>query len=542
MVEEWEEAIEDLCDELGVDREAIAPPNGAAGFALFPVRNAELEETEPGFLLFADYGAGAEQFAAVIDAVLAEAPEMPGLTVRQRKVLGRTVHTIEARRPKMVFGGGFGRPGEREMPALPALPGPAQVLGDFGPVHCVRDGSVFILCSDLETLAGALENLDGNGDGALSEREDAAAVMRRLGDVDVYGLFFVEDFLREAAANDPTGMAIMIKSMLDSVLGQIRAIGGGVRLDGPRAMVEQTLVVYMPNGKAGLTGLMDTQTPAEPPPDFVGPTALSYSSMNFEFDGIMRVLRRVLQVNPMLRFQLEAWLQQYGPTVEQICAALGTKVHTVATLSRPLTLHSAQSLYAIESPRPDVVENLLAAHLPKLGMEPRDFLGHRIYSTAAPFPLVGVPMPVEGGGSFSIGFGGGHVMIGSTGLVEQALRSVGRRQVAKLGDDPAVRRARRALPAGPNVGWGIFNPIEYMELFSELDRLVQREMIEQVRRMDPQEAAQIEAEMRRQPARAPWNADLLSRHVGPLVWQLRATEDGFVGTYYLLAGEEARQR
>ena len=167
------------------------------------------------------------------------------------------------------------------------------MLGDFGPVHYVRDGSVFILCSDLESLAEALEKLDGNGDGAFSDREDAAAIMRRIGDVDVYGLFFVEDFLREVAATDPTGMAIMIKSVLDSVLGQIRAIGGGVRLDGPRAMVEQTLVVYMPHGKTGLAGLMDTQTPAEPPPDFVDPTALSYSSMNFEFDGIMRVLRRV---------------------------------------------------------------------------------------------------------------------------------------------------------------------------------------------------------------------------------------------------------
>ncbi|MHC4447504.1 MAG: hypothetical protein ACYSXF_06975, partial [Planctomycetota bacterium] len=497
-------------------------------------------EAEPGFLLFADYGERADQTAALIDTVLEEVQDLPGLTYRQREVLGRTVHTIRVRRREMAFGGGFDQPGGQEMMPFP-VPGPEQVLADLGPLYYVRDGSVFMLCSDLQSLAEALEKLDGNGDGAFSEREDAAAVMRRLGDVDVYGLFFVEDFLREAAATDPTGMAIMIKSMLDSVLGQIRAIGGGVRLDGPQAMVEQTMVVYMPHGKAGLTGLMDTQTPAEPPPGFVGPTALSYSSMNFEFDGIMRVLREVLQVNPMLRFQLEAWLQQYGPTVEQICAGLGTKVHTVATLSRPLTLNSAQSLYAIESPRPDVVENLLAAHLPKLGMQPRDFLGHRIYSTPAAFPLVGVPMPVEGGGGFSIGFGGGHVMIGSTGLVEQALRSAGRRQVAKLGDDPAVRRARRALPAGPNVGWGIFNPIEYMELFSELDRLVQREMIEQVRRMNPQEAAQIEAELRRQPARAPWDADLLSRHVGPLVWQLQATEDGFVGTYYLLAGEEVQE-
>ena len=40
----------------------------------------------------------------------------------------------------------------------------------------------------------------------------------------------------------------------------------GFRLDAPSAMVEETVAVNMPRGKAGLTALMTRSTPREAPP------------------------------------------------------------------------------------------------------------------------------------------------------------------------------------------------------------------------------------------------------------------------------------
>ncbi len=64
-------------------------------------------------------------------------------------------------------------------------------------------------------------------------------------------------------------------------------------------------------------------------------------------------------------------------------------------------------------------------------------------------------------------------------------------------------------------------------------------MIRQLRQWNPEYAQQMEAELgAKEPG--PWNEfdlAILRLYVGPLVWQVRSTDDGFVGTYDLLAAE-----
>ena len=531
--------LDEFFEELGVERDTLVPPSGAAGLAVFPVRDREIGTVEAGFLLVADYGPDAGKTATLIDALIAKAEQEGDLESEPKEILGRTVHTLDL--SKAAARGadelnGFG-PGD----VLPFMPDPAQMIGGLDTLHYVRDRSVFMVSSDLASLTGALEVIDGEARNQISERESYQAVMHRLGEVDGYAVLFTQDLLRMAAASDPMGMVMMIRPIISSLIGDVEAVGVGIRIDAGPAMIRETFAVYMPTGKAGLTTLVDTESPRGDLPPFVGPQAISYGRINFEFDGLLTVFRSVGRANPMLQQLIEQMLLEQGQLLEELFAALGTKVHTVATVSRPITLSSLQSLFAIECPDPEKVENLLAAHAAEFGLEPRDFLGHRIYTAAIPFALAGPMMPAGDAADLSIGFGGGHVMIGSTALVEDALRATSRKGAPTLADDPAYRRALRLAPDDAVVAWGVANLVDYVEFFRDSEELREREMIRQLRQWNPEYAQQMEAELRaKEPA--PWkefDIALLRRYVGPLVWQLRSTDDGFVGTYDLLAAEAA---
>ena len=51
---------------------------------------------------------------------------------------------------------------------------------------------------------------------------------------------------------------------------------------------------------------------------------------------------------------------------------------------------------------------------------------------------------------------------------------------------------------------------------------------------DAPEMGDLQAEMGQPEFLEEMDYDLLRRHVGPMIWDLRSTDDGFVGRYYLL--------
>ena len=66
---------------------------------------------------------------------------------------------------------------------------------------------------------------------------------------------------------------MMIEPMLNQMVGDIRGLGYAVRLDAPDAMLEQTMAVHMPNGRSGLTSLLDTAAPRGTIPSRDTPTS-----------------------------------------------------------------------------------------------------------------------------------------------------------------------------------------------------------------------------------------------------------------------------
>ncbi len=218
---------------------------------------------------------------------------------------------------------------------------------------------------------------------------------------------------------------------------------------------------------------------------------------------------------------------------------MGPEVHSVVTLARPIQMDSMKTLYAIESSEPAKVEEVLAQHAAGMGLQPRDFVGNRIYELPFdPMAMAGGGMMAPGGETFSIGFGRGFIMAGQTSLVEDALRAGG---AGELGENPGYRQALGAMRAPRSVSWGVMDLVQYAAYFMKVDLMAKELEIEQFRQWDPEYAAELERELEEMAAE-PWrdfDVNELNEYMGPVTWEIRATDSGFEGRYLVLApGEE----
>src|SRR5262245_30215949 len=136
----------------------------------------------------------------------------------------------------------------------------------------------------------------------------------------------------------------------------------------------------MPDGKAGLTTLLDSASPRGALPPFVGPDTSSYTTFNFEFNNLMDTVRKIVDSNPMLKAQAGQPTDQAEPSIRQVTATLGNQVHVASSVSRPIKEDSAHMVWAVQCTKPQEFESLIQQWAAQAGMESRDFLGQRIYS------------------------------------------------------------------------------------------------------------------------------------------------------------------
>ncbi len=551
----WTEAVEkgkkhlnELFQELevGDDDESLPIPLGHVGVAVFPVTDEEVAETRIGFLVTADFAANADRAGKLVDAIIAKARNDDDLEVDEEKVMGRTVYTFDLTRFQAVDLEDFDL-GEMAPDMLP-MPDVNEAVNEVAEVHLCRDGSRYLFASDRQPLVDALEIADGGEPTAYQDHESYQAMRRQIGDADGWAVLRIDAMLDSMAGGDP--MAAMMGGMVTSLIGDVTAVGAGVRFDGPAAMFEETLCLHMPNGKSGLLGLLDVPSSRRDVPGFATADSVSFSSFNFNFGGVMEFLRAASRDNPMLQMQIDPFLEQQGATIEKICAALGPRIHGVMRLSRPFKLDSQRMLLAIRSEKPTQVEEVFAQHAPGMGFKQRDFLGNRIYSMDVnPFAMVEPTPGKDGAGAaaegISVGFGGGYVTLGTTSMVEDALRSGssgggGRGRRAGLADDPGYARAMKVLPEQGVVAWGVASIVDYLEYVRDLEPLMHEQIIAEARQWDPEMAKEMEAEMAKSKD-TPWakfDMKHLRRFIGPASWAARSTEDGYVLKGYLLPAQD----
>jgi len=508
-------------DDLGVDRNELSLPSGPMGFAFYPTINADTGMPAPAMLGFADFGAKGEATGALMLAMLDRGERDRILEYEVKEILGRTVYEIHfASDDDMDDFDDF------DDFDFMMFPDPADLFGDMSTLYYMHDGGIIMLASDLGGITEALDRMDGNARDTLSEREDFRAVMGQIGRDDFYAVLLTRDIMQMISAMDTSGMLMFVQPTIQALFGDIRGYGMSARVDGDQGMLEARYSAYIPAGKVGLMRLMDVNAPRSAIPGFIGPDTVSYSQSHIQFDQVVDIVRSVVNSNPFLQMQAGEIMEMVEGPVAEILATLGSQIHVATTVSRPIQADSVTNLIAIEARDQQQFENLFGQFAPQMGLESRDFLGNRIFS--ADFG------GMMGGGmdTFAVGVGGGHVFAGPIAGVEQAMRSVGQAdQMPSLDAEPDYRQSIAALGQRAINGFSFVRFVDMMESSIVSAQLQQREMMERIRRDHPEWADQMGGD----DDMPEIDFDLMRRYLGPMIGELRSTDDGYVGSVYFLA-------
>lgn len=544
MLDSIEEGLESMAESLGVEVESFATPEGEVALALFPVMNEELGLPMPGFLAVADFGGGAAGMKQVLQGGMTRLSEEDDVAFEEIEILGRTVIAfvppLDEAADEMIGDADDGEDDDWDEEEWDAggggmMPDPDDLLRGIEKVFLVWEGERLVWSSSLDALTGALESFDGVDRPRLARRDDFRAVHDRIGDGDLYAVMLTRDLGSLVAGADPMGMSMMVAPMLSQFVGSFAGAGMSMRFDASSAMVEQTAFISMPRGKAGLTALVDHGTPRAAPPTFVPADALSYSRMNMDFSGLGALVGQIAAMLPMM---MEMDPNQPGPAdlVARFASCLGDEVHVVQSVERPIRAGSMQQTIAIRCTKPAELDGMLTELGAAIGMEPRDFLGHRIFT----MDLSGMADAAMGGmieaPPVAIGLGAGWLFAGPAPSVEGALRSLDDRDRARLGEEAAFARAAALVGADPVVAWGYSDPVGIAD--------VQRQAAEaQMRDLEallgPDALGDLDAGFGAAGAiLAGLDAEVLRRHLGPSAWSLRSVEDGFLMKAWALEAED----
>lgn len=533
MLKEMSDDINEAMKDLGVEEDSLVPPTGPTGVAVFPIMDKDLGISQPGFLLVADYGENADKTAALLKALNDRDLKKGEIEIEEKEVLGRTItimHRVDKEEDADDAAGDEVAEDEFQFEE-----GPNPMEQAMKDIHYLREGNMFMASNNLEALTAALEVIDGKGEKTIADRTEYQSMLGKIGEHDCFAMLLTRDLMDMMGGE--MGMMQMMVPMIRSAVGHVKGYGLGMRLDGPAAMVEQTLAVYMPDGKVGLTTLVDLSTPRTTPPAFVGPDAVSYTTFNFKFGDLMDTVNKIIAGNPMLQAQLGDGLAQSEPQIRAVLDTLGTQVHVTSSASKPLSDGITRGVLAVQCTKPQEFENQLAKAAADMGVDARDFLGQRIYTL--PAEAMGMMMPgmdMGDGDSMSLGIGGGFIVMGATPAVEQSLRATSQTGVATLAADESFSRAVSALGDQPAVGWSFSNTIDQMEVMLSQQRKAMNDSIEQIREFAPEAAEQMQAEnalaLKMMDA---VDFDLLRRYIGPSVWRVQSIDDGFLMHSYTLS-------
>lgn len=527
-LEDFNEQMTQSFEEMGVSRDTLLPPEGDIGMAMFAQMDEDLGIAVPHMLLSADYGANADETAKLIDAAIARAVKEDGLQYEEKDIRGRKVLIFDMPdAPDAADDGDDEMDGE--MDAMMGMPGEQmEEMFDEMTLHYVRDGSRFMLASNIVALEDALEVVDGQAMESVADREDYRGSLKQIGaqDVTITALFgpmgeISGSMMPEATLTDP---------IFKQLFGTVEGATLGMSFDGPIGMCEQTVGVYAPGEKVGLLALLDTETPRGTVPSFVGSDTIGFMRMNFEFSGLMDLVRKVVAGLPEeMRGEVDMQMQQLGPMFEQAFAGMGPEMDMATTLKRPVTAESQSVTMGIKCDKPEGVNTVLTTFGPQMGMAPRDFLGKTIYSSDfAPF---------------SIGLGGGWLVFGENDSVEQAMRSGENAEGATLAGDALFKHAVASLPDEPMVGWGFGNTVasfEYQHALAKANAAMMKQWAEEMKA----EGMEVDEEMLDASddmlvqVFELLTPEMLSEFIGPSSYRLDSVADGFVFRYYQLGPVE----
>lgn len=505
-----QDAMEDRLKELGIPEGSVDWPT-MGGMTLFTVHDEELDVEQSHALVYGDWGAKADGMAKLFDAVIAESVKKDGVTVEKEDIAGREVQVLNLQKSDAKRNGRGGAMGvEMDL----------SFAKNAEKVYFCRDGSRFLASTDSGGLEDALLALDGKRKAKLPEQSDFRGAMDQLGETDI-SVVILTGPLQKSIAGEGAGMLAMVQPVLQPLVGDVQAWTIGIGIDTPRGQIEVTSGIYVPGEKVGLWSLLGPSAPIEAPPPMIGPDAVAFGRVNVQLKNLMNLINSVVANLPEEQAQeIDGFLVNFGPVMSKGFEAMGPGIWTYETIRQPVTPESRVSGTIVTCTNPKAVVPMITQFGGTMGLEPRDFDGNTIFS--ADF----LPM--------SIGVANGFMATGDSKLVEQAMRSMGQKDLPSVADNQAYKAAALAVGGEAVISWG------YIDLPARWG--FERELLEQFGEDESKldnavGKADDSSVAKRLGFKVPGNSNdvlktmdaaMVAKYFGSFVWSMKSDSKGFV--------------
>jgi hypothetical protein len=503
----------EILGQLGIDKETWTPPNGDAGFALYPVVDYEVGSVGIGYLgmIELDDPLYDNLFSEKFEEFVGNA-EVEYETV---SLSGRDVWMFD-----------YSLPATAPVPSLNIDP------NAFSRTYLVYSDGYLIFGSEPDAIASAFSAIDGEPEnGTLASNADYLSMLDICGtDGDVFAAVLLTNLADTIMQIDSSGMAMMFLPTLKAAVGDIDGIAESVTISpSSDVFIEATYTALMNDGRSGLMGLIGENTTSESMPSFVAPDALSYSQCQINLSKFTTLIKETMMSNPMLGMQMAGQMEQMEAGFDLFFNPLGSTVHSFSTGRLPFTDESVGYLVAIECTDEEAFGNALGATLPMMGATPSDFLGNQLFtidfSSAMPMPL---PYPLE----MSLAVGGGYAFIGTTHTVESALRSIANPKTSKNNLDS---NAALSMLSNEDVSsWGFSDLKKSIEFQTAMSEAMTKDMFDEMEAFDPEMAAEMRAEFDKNSELQTKISDAIGSLIGPMAWNMTVDDTGLTAHAIML--------
>jgi hypothetical protein len=435
--EAFDQAMEqipaDIRDLMPFGEESDVPrPTGSMGFALYPAMDDETGLPYAAFMALAEYDeANAAEAMQALDSMIHETGAEVGYTVVTRDLRGRVLYEL---------GLPADQPADEDLWAegggMDIMPDPADLLGDLRKLFIVAGGTHVLAGTDLPNLEDAVRRLDGELRPVLTDNRYFRGTVAQLGTPDLYGVILTTDLLDITGGIDPMNMAQMFTPTVKALFGDVKGIGWGSSFD----TAEGTYSMYMPRGKQGLPALLTKPVSLDAPPDFMPAAANGFSSLSLDLPGLVPIVDRIIQTNPLLQMQEQQWRDRRGD-IQSSLQGLGPGIMIA-------NLEGEQTVMMIQASEPEAAKRMLAE---MTGTDGTPAGNGMLFEIKAPSGGAAMPMPMPIPMNQVVGVGNGYAVMGDKDLVTSALSGAAAAPLAASSD---YAKARATITGEDVVAWG----------------------------------------------------------------------------------------
>lgn len=522
--------VTEVLNRMQIDLEDVKHPTGHLGAALFyPDAGGEEDEDEPHFLFVAEFGEHADEWEKMIDKMVDRGLDDRIITLDDDRYRDVKITII-----KPVYDEEHHRGNWHDHEHDHGFDLAEWIGGSFDDqrhLHLSRVGGTMIFTSSMKAIESAIDRMNGEARGALSESavyRDAVAQHDRGAMAQI--VFLTSSIFEDM--DDDNSFGPSEKFIMDALgLSDVRAVSASVRVDTASALLDVGFSA-LASEKRGILNLVDEPAGTFEPPAFVSPDTTTVVRGTFRFDKVLDVARSIVQSLPENeRQEVSMFLEQASGIAGPALDALGPIYHMTTSYRQPYSAESAQTTWIIDVSDEIAINNTLAFLSGQAGgmLETRDFEGTVIYSLEFPMEL-----------SFAVGLG--RLFVGSTSGVESGLRAAARADAPRISEESHFRAATRPLSTNAvmysyvNLGqylrwtwWSIENADKIMS--EQLDRIgldgeYRDEMLRWHRENRPEWQKNLPP------------VDVITRHLGDMVYEMRSTADGYAGRMMLLKPRE----